>query len=138
MGRGCEISCPAANSAITRALCAGDQEYGVAGGDLEQLLRGRVRADAVEEHPDLELPAPQVRAEQFRLLLVGQLGGGECLDAPTDAQLAAARHPQVAHPLGLTARRDEVPPALERERVHRVAAPLAALAAAHRQDPAAP
>src|SRR5262249_18622492 len=123
----------------SRSLRArGDPEDRVAGGDLQQLLLGRVGTDAVEEHPDLELPAPHVRAQQLRLLLVGQLGGGERLHAPTDPQLAAARRAHVTHPLRVAARRDQVPLALEREQVHRGAAPLPALAAAHVQDAAPP
>ena len=44
---------------------------------LTQLLLGRVRTDAFEEHADLGLPALQVGAQDRSLLLVVELDGRE-------------------------------------------------------------
>ena len=50
-----------------------------------------------------------------------------------DAQLTGAGDAEVAHPLGVPARGDEVLLAVEGEEVHRRGAPLAARATAHAQ-----
>src|ERR1035441_9086059 len=115
-----------------------DPEDRVAGRDLEQPGVGRVGVDPVEEDADLELPAPQVSPQDLRLLVVGKLGGSEGPDAPADPQLAAALDAQVANPLGVTARRHQIPAAFVRQQVDRRGPPLAAGPAADGQDPAAP
>src|SRR3954451_6020757 len=105
--------------------------------DPPQVLLRRVRADSMEERPDLPGPLLQVRAEERQLLLVGELRGGELLGPGALPKPALAARPQVAHPLRVAARRHDVAPALEVERIHRSAPPLAALAPAHLQDASA-
>ena len=102
--------------------------------DPAQVLVWRVGADALEERADLPGPLLQVRAQNRRLLIVGNLGGGELLHPAPLSQAALTARPEVAHPLRLAARRHDVALALEPERVHRRAPPLAALAAAHLED----
>src|SRR5436305_6597857 len=97
------------------------------GRDPLQLRLGSISIDPVEEGADLPFPHLQVGAQERRLLLVGQLGGGEALGATTN-QSALAADPQVADPLGVTSRRDQVLAALEAQRVDRGLPPLAALA----------
>src|SRR4029077_5039103 len=80
------------------------------------LLRG-VRADPVEEHPHLELPASQVRARHGRLLTFAELDGREDLTAFANQQPSLATGPQVACPLRLAAWSDEVALPLELEQV---------------------
>src|SRR3569833_373810 len=96
--------------------------------DLEQLLVGGGRVDAVEEHADLELPAPQVGAQDLRLHLVGHLGRGEDLDPAAEVQLPATGHPHVPNPLRVAAGGHEVALALVPEQVAGRGPPLAALA----------
>src|SRR3569833_1201172 len=111
-----------------------EKEDGVAGGDLQQLPVRGVRADAVEEHADLELPALEVGPEDVRLVLVGHLGGGEDLHPAAEVQFAAARDAHVADTLGVATWRDEVALALVHAQVERRGAPLAALAPADVED----
>ena len=66
-------------------------------------------ADPVEEAADLELPLPHVLAENRLFLGVGQLHGSKPLPAPAEHQLAAPSSPKVPNPMGLAARRNEVP-----------------------------
>ena len=77
-----------------------DAEHRVPAGDGAQLLVGGVGADAVEEHADLHLPAPQVGAQDVGLVGVGDLGGAERLDPAADPQLAASRRPAGCGPTG--------------------------------------
>src|SRR4051794_6580653 len=102
--------------------------------DPPQVLVGGVGADTLEERADLPGPLLQVRTEDGQLLLVGELGAGEPLRPAALAQTALTAGPQVAHPLGVPAWRDEVAPAVVIERIHRRAAPLAALATTHLED----
>src|SRR3569833_2288599 len=96
--------------------------------DLEQLLVGGGRVDAVEDHADLELPAPQVGAQDLRRLLVGHLGRGEDLDPAAEVLLPATGHPHVPNPLRVAAGGHEVALALVPEQVDGRGPPLAALA----------
>ena len=116
----------------------GDPEDRVTGRDLQQLGLGSVRADPVEEHADLELPALEVGPQHARLVRVGELGGGERLGAAAHPQLAAAGGTHVAHPLRLAAGRDQVTLAVQRQRVDRGGAPLPRLAPADGEDPVTP
>src|SRR5205807_2111307 len=95
-----------------------------------EVLLARVGSHPLKERADLELPPLQIGAEEWRLLLVFKLGRGERLAAATDPQAALPARPQVPHPLGVTAGRDQVPLALVGEQVHRRAAGLAGLATA--------
>src|ERR1022692_4778129 len=115
-----------------------DQEDRVAGCHLQQLGIRRVRADAVEEHSDLELPPLQVSPQNVRLLIVGKLGRREALGAPADPELPAPGHPQVAHPLGMASRRYQVAVALAGQHVHWRLPPFAAGPAANVQYAASP
>ena len=96
--------------------------------DGEELFVGGVGANPVEEGADLELPALQVGAEHGDLLVVAELAAAERLDLLPHPQLAGASGPEVADPLALTARRDQVAPTVELEQVDRDGAPLAARA----------
>src|SRR5438045_2327915 len=57
----------------------GDLEHRVVGHDGEELVVGRVGADAAEELPDLPLPTAQVLAQDRHGIRAGDLGGGEGL-----------------------------------------------------------
>src|SRR5438132_4171354 len=106
------------------------------GGDAAQVRVGGVGADAAEEDADLDLPLPQVGAEDRRLLVVADLGRGEALGAAAEAQLALAGRAEVAHPLRVSAGRDQVPGAVDGQEVDRRGPDLPARASAHREDPA--
>ena len=82
-----------------RALGVGDPEHRVFGGDAPQLVVGRVGRDAVEESPDLELPAPEIGPQHRDLVVVAELVGAEGLDPSAHHELAFAGDPEVAHPL---------------------------------------
>src|SRR4029077_15530897 len=113
-------------------------EHRVVGRDAPQLLVRRIGADAPEEHADLELPPPEVVAEDRHLFGVGDLDRLEGLHAAAHDQLPSARDADVPHPLRLAARRDEVLRAVAGQQVHGRAAPLARLAPSHAQHPRAP
>src|SRR5580658_951090 len=93
---------------LSASLGVLDQEYRVARSDFEQLGVGGVRGNPVEEHPDLHLPAPEVRPQDVGLLLIGQLGRGEALDLLANPEFSASRCAKVAYPLGLATRGDQV------------------------------
>ena len=114
-----------------------DAEHGEARCHREQLLVGRVLAEPLEEAADLPGPLSQVVPKDRRLVGVGQLDHGDGLHAAAEPQLATPGHPDVAHPLGVAPRRDEIPHAVDRHQVHRRGAPLPRLPAAYGQDPAA-
>src|SRR5437763_373271 len=98
-------------------------------GDPPELIVARIRADAAEEHPDLSLPTLEVCAQDRGTGVLGDLGRGELLAAPTEQQPAAAAGAEVADPLGVAAGRDEIPLAVVGEQVDRGAPRLAGLAA---------
>src|SRR5680860_188865 len=110
-----------------------DSEDGMVGTDAAQVVVRRVGTDAAEEDADLGLPAFEVGAQGGRLLVVGELCRSERLRVPADAQLPSSRRPHVAHPVRLTASRDEVAIPFVRQEIDGRRSPLAALAAAHAQ-----
>ena len=68
----------------------------------EQHLVGAVGVDAVEELPDLELPATEVGAQHVDLVGVGQLVGHVVGPAPAQQQVEPALvGADVAHPLAV-------------------------------------
>src|SRR5712691_286474 len=117
----------------SRVRLGADLEDRIARRDLEQLGGGRVGVHAVEEDPDFKLPPLQVGPKDLRLLVVRKLGCGEALDPPTNLQLTAAGHSQVAYPLGLAARGNKEPATVVGQNVHRVRPPLAGGPAPHVQ-----
>src|SRR6516164_6379578 len=96
----------------------------VLGGDLAHLRVAGVRAHAFEEHADLGLPALQVGTQDRHLLPVADLERAERLAMAAANQPSLAADPNVAHPLGVPAGRDQVALAVEDEQVHRRAPPL--------------
>jgi ATP-dependent exoDNAse (exonuclease V) beta subunit len=107
----------------------------VAGRDAPQLVIGRIRANALEEDTDLELPPLQVGAQQWRLLVVDELGRREGLAPAAEEQRSlATRRSEVPHPLRLAAGRYEEAGALERQQVHGRPPGLAARPPAHLED----
>src|SRR5262249_39990016 len=103
----------------------------VTAGDAQQVAVRRRRADALEEAIHLEAPALEVGTQDGRLLRIDQLDGAERLAPPPETQLSAARGPQVADPLRLAARRDEVALPVADQEIDRHDAPLARLPSAH-------
>ena len=87
---------------------AGDGEDRVIRRDPPQLGLGGFGTNAAEEHAHLGLPPGEVGAQDRGLVVVGDLGGGERLRPPAEPQLTLVRDAQVADPLGLAARRDEI------------------------------
>src|SRR5262245_59030408 len=117
----------------------GEREHGVAGGDADQLLLGRVGRNAVEEDAHLGLPLLEVGPQDGDLLVALHLGGLPLLPALADqGGQPAAGGPGVADPLALAPGRDQVVAVVEREQVDRRPAGLAALAALDLEHPAAP
>ena len=100
---------------------------------LEVVGRG-VRPDAAEELPDLPFPALEVGAEDRDLVGVRHLHGANPLTPAAAQEVGLACHSQVANPLRVPARRDEVALALEVKDVDRDAARLAGLPTAHLED----
>src|SRR5580704_750706 len=102
--------------------------------DARELLLRRVRADATEESVDLPRPPLEVGAQDRRLLAVGHFLDAHGLGPATDGEPPGPARPDVADPLRLPARGDQVAPARELERVDRGPVPRSALAPLHRQD----
>src|SRR4051812_32171660 len=125
-------------SDVLRDVRVPDQEDGVVGSDRGDLAVWGAAAHAAEEDADLRLPSLEVRAEDVHLRVVGQLARAERLDPAAEPQSPLACDPQVAHPLGDAARRDEVAAAVERQQVDRGRAPFAARSAADLEDARAP
>lgn len=96
-----------------------DPEDRVIRGDPTELRFWRVGTDAVEEHADLELPALEVGAQEWRLLAVGDLSGRERLRSLAEQQATPPARPQVTDPLGVPARSDEVPLAVDDQEIDR-------------------
>src|SRR4051812_35280664 len=115
-----------------------DPEHRIPGRDRGDGLVGRIGADALEELADLPLPLAQVRAEDLDLVGVGHLVERERLDPTANPQLTGPGGAQVAHPLGLASRSDEVAGAVVVEQVDDGGPDDAALAAAHPQLARAP
>src|SRR5262249_2406026 len=82
-----------------------------------------------EVRTHLVSPACQVRVDDARLRVVGDLDRAEGVGPAAPPKLAAAGGAQVAHPLGVPARRDEVPGTLELQAVDWHPAPLPTLTA---------
>src|SRR4051794_12603232 len=90
------------------------------GRDAQELGVGGVRSDAREERADLPFPALEVGAQDRDLaVVVGKFHRGEALCPPTDEQAAHALGTEVADPLRVPARSDEVAPVLERQQIDR-------------------
>jgi uncharacterized Ntn-hydrolase superfamily protein len=106
--------------------------------DAAQLRVRRLRADAPEEDPDLELPTPEVVAKDGHLLVVWNLSNLDGLNASTKQKLAFTGDPDVAHPVRLPSRRDQVLRLAEGQKVHGRASPLARLASPHAQHARTP
>src|SRR5438270_14091253 len=116
------------------ARAGADAEHGVLRSYALQLLVGGSRADAFEEDAHLDRPALEVRAQDRHLLaLVEHLGCAEALRARADQQAALPARAQVAHPLRVPARGDEILLALQAQQVDGRAPRLAARAPAHLQ-----
>src|SRR5436190_6681601 len=83
---------PVRNRSSGTALRRGrrDPEDRVVGRDAQELVVACIRSDPVEERPDLPFPALQVLPQDRRLLLVGDLAGGEVLSPAPEQQPAAA------------------------------------------------
>src|ERR1700742_2345986 len=113
-----------------------DAEDGVVGGDAAEVGVGGVGADTFEEGADLPLPLFEVGAKDLWLLVVGDLGDRELLGLAAD-QPAPAADPDVPHPLGVAAGRDQVALAVQGEWVDRRLPPLAALATLNFEHPRA-
>src|SRR5262245_7306245 len=106
----------------TRSVNAGgssrlDAKDRVGGGDRAQLVVGWRRAESLEEASHLEAPAGEVGAQHGRLLRVVDLDRAKGLAPPAQPQLATAGGAQVADPLRLAARRDQVAGAVAFEQV---------------------
>ena len=100
--------------------------------DPEDRVGGRIR-QGLELAADLMPPALQVRLDQARLLLAGNLDRPEGLDPRAASEFARADGPEVPDPIRLAARRDKVPSAIELEDVHGDHVPASAPAPAHGQ-----
>ena len=83
--------------------------------DPAQLLVRRIRPHPAKEHAHLDSPALQVRGQQDRLLIVGKLAHLDRLAPWPQPQLDLAARPNISHPLGHPARRDQIPLALIRQ-----------------------
>lgn len=94
------------------------------GRGASQLLSRGIWPNAVEEHTDLKPPALQVGTQDGWLLVIRKLDSGEMLAARTNQQAALPAGSQVAHPLCVPARRDEVALTFECEEIHRSATRL--------------
>src|SRR5207248_11681391 len=104
----------------------------------QQLVVGGLRTDPAEEHADLGLPSVQVRAQDLDLLSVRNLDGGEPLPSPAHDQLSMARSTQVAYPLGMAARRDEIALVVVCQQVDRRRPGQPGRAAGDDEDPRSP
>src|SRR6185312_10427244 len=109
-------------------------ERRVPGRDGADLIVARVRPGALEEDPDLGFPSLEVGAQDGYLLVVGELPAAEGFGVLAHPQLTGSGDPQVAHPLGFAARRDEITVPVVVEQIHRRGTPLAARPALHSQD----
>src|ERR1700733_11319924 len=107
------------------------------GRDRQQLRVSRVRVDAVEECLDLPRPPLQVGPKDRRLLLVAHLEDLDLLRPASEAQPPSTTGANVAPPLRVPARGDEIVLAIDRQQVDRRLAPLARLASAPLQPPRA-
>jgi peptidoglycan/xylan/chitin deacetylase (PgdA/CDA1 family)/glycosyltransferase involved in cell wall biosynthesis len=96
-----------------------DPEDRESGRDLGDLPVGGVLAEPVEEPAYLPAPLGQVGADEGGLVGVGKLRNGDRLDLAAQSQLATARHADVADPLRLPARSDQVTNAGNGEQVDR-------------------
>lgn len=108
------------------------------GRDPPKLLGRRVWPYSIEELSDLPLPVAEVRTQDRLLLRVGQFDGGEVLAATAEQQMPFACDAEVAHPLSVTTRRDQVANAVQSQRVDRVPSRLAALTTVDFEDPRSP
>ena len=115
-----------------------DFEDGDAGGYFQEAVEGGVGSDVVaEEGAYFPGPLLEVETDDVGLVGVGEFFGAEGFGGAAYAEGAFAAGAEVADPLDVTARGDQVALAVEDEQVDRVAAPLAGLAAADREHPAA-
>lgn len=75
--------------------------------DPKHRVIGRIR-QCPKVGPNLAAPAREIRFDDARLLVVGDLGRPEGLDPATPAKFASAGGAQIAHPLRIPARGDEI------------------------------
>ena len=85
-----------------------DAEDRMVGRDPHEFTGGRVGADASEELADLPLPATEVLAQDRLLLGVRNLDRPERLASAPEQQIPAPSYAEIANPLRVPARRDEV------------------------------
>ena len=93
---------------VLKLQLALDAEDRVVGRDPHELVRGRVGPDAIEELPDLPLPAAKVLAQDRLLLGIRDLNGPERLASPPEQKVPPAGYAKVANPLCVPARRNKV------------------------------
>src|SRR4030095_6540026 len=110
-----------------------DPEDRVLRRDADEIGLRCVRAHAREELTDFPRPLLEIGAEDRWLLPVGHLLDVHGLGVPAERDSRRAADTDVAHPLGLPARRDQIALAGEAERVDGGAAPLPGLATLHRE-----
>ena len=105
--RGLDRAADRQHLAAAQVVVEAEHEGRVVRQDPLDLLVGRIRVDPEEA---LHLPGPLVHVEphQRELLGVRDLGGVEVANLAPAAQLALAGRAQVAHPLGVAARRQQV------------------------------
>jgi len=103
--------------------------------DAPELVIAGVRSDTTKERADLPFPTLEVCAQDRDLVVIGELDRGEALSAPAEEQTALASGTEVAYPLRVPARRDEIASAFETQQIDRGTAWLAGLASADLEDP---
>src|SRR3954447_10132479 len=104
------------------------------GSDPPQLLLGSGRFNALEELGDLEGPHSQIFAEDGGLLVVGHFDQMNRLYGLSQSQLHVSASPNVAHPLRLSARRDQITAPGMFEHIDGSRAPFAAGSAPDGED----
>src|SRR5918995_203295 len=105
------------------------------GRDAPEVIVVGIRSHPFEERADLPFPALEVGTQDRGLVIVGELARGEVLCAAAEEQAALALGAEVADPLRVPARRDEVSRAFEGQQVDRVTSWLTGLSAADLEHP---
>src|SRR6266849_9822510 len=96
-------------------------------------MRATSASEASAPMPPKNCFTSHAHSQDRRLLVVGHLINAHILGLPADGESSGAADADIAHPLRLAARGDQVALALEAERVDRGAVPLATLAPLHRE-----
>jgi len=89
-----------------------------------ELFLWRRRAHAIEEDPNLSLPALEIGAQERRLLLIGKFNSSECLNVSAEEEFTTSGNAQVAYPLCLAPGCYQVAVTAVGEQVHRGGTPL--------------